>query len=390
MTEEAPSSKKMPRKPRSAPTNLAPNTPTKLGANDEILSSLLRLNNFDSNIKDESLDIDLSACVTISGDSAAMLASTNSLSSTDFWRVLDESAQNAHLELTNASDDVQHQLVCASLSDDGLDDSSIVDVLPNAGYECKTKNFDKNYMCSVGVDAKIVGGVIIKEEKPQHSFSGTFLRPEAPPPTPSPLKRLLIKSHQTDSTERGSSKEKIKRDLKKEMLIIGQTSYQLNATHIDDAAVDNIQTIENKTIDIKIAPTNHVLVSSNQSISSSSFNIFTMSEDNTPSGSSNSNNLVPTSKVETVGIGKKEPGSQETGTNAAEPVFKCLDCDGLILQGRGEYATHEAVGHRVHYRCSVCDSDFEQEAALKKHVKTHRSTDPRKDAWKKCPECGKW
>ncbi|XP_050317924.1 serendipity locus protein H-1 [Bactrocera neohumeralis] len=391
MTEEAPSSKKMPRKPRSAPINIAPNTPTKLGANDEILSSLLRLNNFDSNIKDESLDIDLSACVTISGDSAAMLATTNSLSSTDFWRVLDESAQNAHLELTNASDDVQHQLVCASLSDDGLDDSSIVDDLPNASYECKTKNLDTHYLCSSGIDAKIVGGVIIKEEKPQHSFSGTFLRPEAPPPTPSPLKRLLIKPHQADyqrQAERCSSKEKIKRDLKNEILTIDR-AYQLNATHIDDAAVDNIQTIENKTNDIKSAPTNHVVVSNNQSISSSSFNIFTMSEDNTPSGSSNSNNLVPASKVETVGIGKKESGSQESGTSAAEPVFKCLDCDGLILQGRGEYATHEAVGHRVHYRCPVCDNDFEQEAALKKHVKTHRSTDPRKDAWKKCPECGK-
>ncbi|XP_054081877.1 serendipity locus protein H-1 [Zeugodacus cucurbitae] len=394
MKEEAPSSKKMPRKPRSAPTNLAPNTPTKVGANDEILSSLLRLNNFDSNIKDESLDIDLSACVTISGDSAAMLASTNSLSSTDFWRVLDESAQNAHLELTNASDDVQHHLVCASLSDDGLDDnSSNADVLPNDDYACKAKNVDKNYLCSSGgIDTKIIGGVVIKEEKPQPSFSGTFLRPEAPPPTPSPLKRLLAKSYQAEAqrqTERCSSKEKIKRDLKKEMHTLDQ-AFQLNATHVDDAAVDNIQTIENKTIDIKSAPTNHVVVSSNQSISSSSFNIFTVSEKNTPSCSSNSsNNVTPTTKAETVGIGKKEPGSQETGANAAEPVYTCLDCDGLILQGRGEYATHEAVGHRVHYRCPVCNSDFEQEAALKKHVKTHRSTDPRKDAWKKCPECGK-
>ncbi|XP_054726289.1 serendipity locus protein H-1 [Anastrepha obliqua] len=375
--KEAPSSKKMPRKPR------APSTPTKMGANDEILSSLLRLNNFDSNIKDESLDIDLSACVTISGDSAAMLASTNSLSSTDFWRVLDDSAQNSHMDLTNASYDVQQPLISGGISDDGLEDCSIVDILPSS--------YDKNF--TPNGDAKIVGGVIIKEEKPQPSFSGTFLRPEAPPPTPSPLKRLLSKPHQGEQPqrqpERGPAKEKIKRNFKKESSAIGQP-YQLNATHLDDAAVDNIHTLAKNTIDIKRAPTNHVVVSSNKAISSSSFNIFTVPETNAPSFNSNSiSNNIATLTSQAEGGVVKESAPQESGTNVPEPVFKCLDCDGLILQGRREYATHEAVGHRIHYRCSMCDRDFEQEAGLKKHIKTHRSTDPRKDAWKKCPDCGK-
>ncbi|XP_004530987.1 serendipity locus protein H-1 [Ceratitis capitata] len=395
MKEEAPSSKKMPRKPRAPPTNLAPSTPTKVGGNDEILSSLLRLNNYDSNMKDESLDIDLSACVTISGDSAAMLATTNSLSSTDFWRVLDESAQNAQLELTNTSDD-QHQLVCASLSDDGLDDSSIPDMLSDTGNMYKTKSIDKIYISSNYSDAKVVSSVVIKEEKPQPSFSGTFLRPEAPPPTPSPIKRLLMKPLQSDQqrqAERCLPKEKIRRDLKKDMNAIGQP-YQLNTTHLDDAAVDNIQSVEYKTTDIKSVPTNHVVVNSNKSISSSSFNIFTLPEVNTPSFSSNSNNIIVAALKPDVAAGSsssnnKEPTSQETGNNTPEPVFKCLDCDGLILQGRGEFAAHEAIGHRIHYRCSVCEQDFEQEAALKKHMKSHRSTDPRKDAWKKCPDCGK-
>ncbi|XP_036323355.1 serendipity locus protein H-1 [Rhagoletis pomonella] len=386
MKEEAPSSKKIPRKPRAAPANMAPSTPTKVGGNDEILSSLLRLNNFDSNIKDESLDIDLSACVTISGDSAAMLA-TNSLSSTDFWRVLDESAQTSQLELINASDELQQQLLSGGLSDDGLEDCSIVDVLPDVGYDLKNKNVEK-YFISNG-DAKVIGGVVIKEEKPQPSFSGTFLRPEAPPPTPSPLKRLLIKPLQADQQRQiDRSKEKIRRDLKKDMHAIGH-SYQLNATHLDDAAVDNIQTVANNTNDIKRAPINHVVVSSNKQISSSSFNIFTLPEDNGPSCSSSNNNNISllTSQADVKVI--KGPFPLETGAKIPEPVFKCLDCDGLILQGRGEYATHEAVGHRIHYRCSVCDRDFEQEASLKKHVKTHRSADPRKDAWKKCPDCGK-
>ncbi|XP_055905612.1 serendipity locus protein H-1 [Eupeodes corollae] len=58
--------------------------------NDEILTSLLKINNFDNSIKDESLDINLSACVTISADPTIIC--NNSLSS-DFWKVFDESAQ---------------------------------------------------------------------------------------------------------------------------------------------------------------------------------------------------------------------------------------------------------------------------------------------------------
>ncbi|XP_055848222.1 serendipity locus protein H-1 [Episyrphus balteatus] len=58
--------------------------------NDEILTSLLKINNFDNSIKDESLDINLSACVTISTDPTIIC--NNSVSS-DFWKVFDESAQ---------------------------------------------------------------------------------------------------------------------------------------------------------------------------------------------------------------------------------------------------------------------------------------------------------
>lgn len=66
--------------------------------NDEILSSLLKINNFDNSIKDESLDINLSACVPISADPTIIC--NNSVSS-DFWKVFDESAQAE--ENTNAS-----------------------------------------------------------------------------------------------------------------------------------------------------------------------------------------------------------------------------------------------------------------------------------------------
>ncbi|XP_067617782.1 serendipity locus protein H-1 [Eurosta solidaginis] len=422
MKEEAPSSKKMPRKTRAPqPAATAPSTPTKFGANDEILTSLLRLNNFDSNIKDESLDIDLSACVTISGDSAAMLGH-NSLSSTDFWRVLDESAQNSQLDLANASDDLQQQLLSSGcLSDDGLDENSIIDAA--AAYELVKNNkmvvSSKSY---IPICSAKVGGVVIKEEKPEPNFSGTFLRPEAPPPTPSPIKRLMVKQQQHEqqrnAEQRYSPKAKIKRDLRDDISAVGQPStyHLLSATQPDDAAVDNnIQIIANKAI--KYAPTtstpttlNNVVVNNNKTISStSSFNIFTLPETNAPScniinsGKSSSNTYNNTNQKNAASNSPAEIGtnnnnssnnklhvvSQEGGTSVPEPLFKCLDCDGLLLQGKGEYTTHEAIGHRIHYRCSVCDRDFEQEAGLKKHIKTHRSTDTRKDAWKKCPDCGK-
>lgn len=58
--------------------------------NDEFLNSLLKTS-FDSNLRDESLDIDLSACVAIYNEPHQL--NCGGLSS-EFWRALDETAQS--------------------------------------------------------------------------------------------------------------------------------------------------------------------------------------------------------------------------------------------------------------------------------------------------------
>lgn len=182
--------------------------------NDEILSNLLRLNNFDSisSIKDESLDIDLSACVTINTDTSGII-SGNSLSSSDFWKVMDESAQIMNLEgggisgSSNSSSNYQHfqhshshhvymngnninncssnnkdQPNCTFSTSASLSPSSppTSDSLPTLLSSSTTSVTNSCNLLNSDNKLELRENLKKSQQQQQMDFSGTFLRPEAP------------------------------------------------------------------------------------------------------------------------------------------------------------------------------------------------------------------
>lgn len=399
------------------------------GRADEIFSTLLRLNNFDSisSIKDESLDIDLSACVTISADPTTGMINGNSLSSHDFWRVLDESAQNpAQLDVSVGSN---------SDGDVGVNANTSTELQRNDGGHFRSKHL----ILSGATNA------LVKQEQ-QHpgasSFSGTFLRPG--PPTSmsmSPLKKMTVSmtTKQPLPAEQQQRKSKIK-----------CANVSLTASSV---ALDQPKKIKTSTLlpVVKLEPPEQLLAdddsntcsshSNNNISSSSSNNNNNNSNNNLPTISKNSFNLFLSSIVDNSTKSNKilsytpitsntnfrivspavavkanaakskspllskvietcapigAPVSEEQNNGALplppppEPVIKCEDCGGMVLRGLQELSIHEAAKHKILYSCSECHRDFENEASLKKHVKTHRTVESRKDAWKKCPDCGKW
>ncbi|SPP80781.1 serendipity locus protein H-1 [Drosophila guanche] len=337
MKEEAPS-KKLPPKIYGGDC-----TPTK-AAHDEILSSLLRINNFDSisSIKDESLDIDLSACVTIS---SASLVNGNSLSSTDFWRVLDESAQN-NTELNLSADVCRDDLASG----------------PSSGSSTTT------------------GGIVARDlSSDNHSseFNVTFLRPEPPNAfTNSPFKKT---SSSTSTTPVKLSPDQMHMQLMPQPMqrkpkLPAATAVRLKVFKeepLEERPMPELKPLNNVVTKVEVCETDYM---------PPAFTIFQQP------------NPVTTTPLEASSM----PPPISTDGNAKPfevdpvPLHKCLDCNGLLLESTEELSKHEAAGHRLRitYKCNECQRDFEMLAGLKKHLKTHR-TEGRKDTWKKCPDCGK-
>lgn len=344
MKEEAPSKKLPPKMYGDG------GTPTK-AAHDEILSSLLRINNFDSisSIKDESLDIDLSACVTIS---SASLVNGNSLSSTDFWRVLDESAQN-NTELNLSTDVCRDDLTGSSSgSGSGLGTSTL---LPASTSEHHSSS----------------------------EFNVTFLRPEPPNAfTNSPFKK---------TSSGGISSIKLSPEqlqLQQQQHLLAQPTLQrkpkLPATTALRLKVFKEEPPEDKQLQMGQSSA-HVVTKvevGEAEFLPPSFTIFQQPK------------LALKSSAESDAASMPPPGI-EAHEKSVEvdpaPLHKCLDCNGLLMETPEELAKHESAAHRLRliYRCGECQREFEVLAGLKKHLKTHR-TEGRKDTWKKCPDCGKW
>lgn len=329
-----------------------PPTPSKQQS-DEILSTLLRMNNFDSisSIKDESLDIDLSACVTISADPSGIIGG-NSLSSSDFWRVLDESAQTSQLDISNGS------IVGGGSGGNGGGNTSreSLQTSPNSssnGNSSNTAN-DKS-------DIKVV----VKKE--QNDFSGTFLKPSTGI-TFSPLKRNIIKPLQAEQQIR---KEKSPTRLIK--IETGPPSLapimRIHQTYIKPQV--ELPKLNNNNASV-------VSVLTNQKTQKD----FSMVTNQPPplAALDTSANKATTVTAAAAAVAKPLP--------LPDPVYKCLDCENLVFRGSQELVKH--TNHRIIYKCPDCDREFDLETSLKKHLKTHRPIDARKDAWKKCPDCGKW
>ncbi|KAH8312107.1 hypothetical protein KR044_009418 [Drosophila immigrans] len=320
MKEEAPSKKLPPKIYGGSGGGGEPSTPTK-AAHDEIISSLLRINNFDSisSIKDESLDIDLSACVTIS---SASFINGNSLSSTDFWRVLDESAQN-NTEL-NLSVDVRDELITGS-------SLAATTTSPSAGGDAQN--------CS--------------------EFNVTFLRPEPPNAfTNSPFKKISTTPVKLPSPEQMQ-------------LQLTQTTQQQRKPRLPAASAVRLKVFKEEPLEEKVKPQVLTKVEQQGEAAEAMPTAFSMFQQ--PSAA---NNMPPPAA----------PPSEAP----PPPLYKCLDCNGLVLDNQQLVSTHKAAAHRLRitYNCSECQREFELLAGLKKHLKTHRS-EVRKDTWKKCPDCGK-
>jgi len=331
MKEEAPS-KKLPPKIYGGDAS----TPTK-AAHDEILSSLLRINNFDSisSIKDESLDIDLSACVTIS---SASLVNGNSLSSTDFWRVLDESAQN-NTELNLSSD------VC------------------------------RDDLAATGSSA--VPSSLASDNHSSSEFSVTFLRPEPPNAfTNSPFKKT---SSSGTSTPVKLSPEQLHQQ---HPLQMPQAQLLQRKPKLPAATAVRLKVFKEEPPEEKHPPDQVVtkVEVCEPEFQPPSFYMFQQAKSAEAVAVADAVSMPP-------------PAASESKPFEVDPapLHKCLDCNGLLLETPDEVAKHEAAAHRLRltYRCSECQREFEVLAGLKKHLKTHR-TEGRKDTWKKCPDCGKW
>ncbi|XP_037942498.1 uncharacterized protein LOC119675372 [Teleopsis dalmanni] len=297
-------------------------------SNDEILSALYRHNNFDS-IKDESLDIDISACVTINADG---LINGSSLSSSDFWRVLDESARNSELD----------------------------DVLMSNHDSSSLREFcqDRDATNSCSSMKSLTNGLgKVKNDQP-NSFSGTFVRPEPPSSLLfSPIKKAVVKSPPDF----------------RQFKIKDQIGSQFDCKTTKTAAA-----IKEEPIDQEAAAK---LVIKSKAISNSS----TSSEPIQCSRSTTNVSTTTATTTTTVGTQNQE----STVYIAPTTRFKCLDCNSIFLKDRQDYVTHYIAKHRIKFVCSECNREFEQEVGLKKHFKSHRPTDGRKDTWKICPECGK-
>lgn len=307
---------------------------------DEILSTLLRMNNFDSisSIKDESLDIDLSACVTISADPSGIIGG-NSLSSSDFWRVLDESAQTSQLDIAN-------NIVSNVLGGGGCNASrESLHTSPSA-----SSNGNSSLSSNEKSDLKLV----VKKE--QNNFSGTFLKPSSGI-TFSPLKRInkpsqVEQQHQIrkdKSPTRWSKTQDTGPPSLAPIIRINQTfiKSQVELPKINNGSLTTVINKQQK----------ESLITGTQP--------------------------PPLAALETPA--KKEDVAAKP---LSEPIYKCLDCDNLIFRGSQKLTEH--TRHHLIYKCPDCDREFDVETSLKKHLKTHRPIDGRKDAWKKCPDCGKW
>lgn len=333
MKEEAPS-KKLPPKLYGGDYAANASTPTK-AAHDEILSSLLRINNFDSisSIKDESLDIDLSACVTIS---SASFINGNSLSSTDFWRVLDESAQN-NTELNLSADVSRDELTAPSPS-----------ASPSVANVANLSNGSAN-------------------DNTNSEFNVTFLRPEPPNAfTNSPFKKITTTPVKVPSPD--------------QMQV--QPQQPQRKTRLPAATALRLQVFKEEPAVEKTAPMQaaktQVLTKVEHCETEHMPHAFTIFQQQQP-------NEMPPPATPLEHSGKLEVEAPPP------PLYKCLDCNGLVLDNQQLVSTHKAAAHRLRitYNCTECQREFELLAGLKKHLKTHRS-EGRKDTWKKCPDCGKW
>uniref|UniRef100_A0A1A9W6M7 C2H2-type domain-containing protein n=1 Tax=Glossina brevipalpis TaxID=37001 RepID=A0A1A9W6M7_9MUSC len=335
MKEEAETNRKLPPKLMGGGTltgtnTLTTNTPSKQQS-DEILSTLLRMSNFDSisSIKDESLDIDLSACVTITADPSGIIGG-NSLSSLDFWRVLDESAQTTQLD---------NGISCSNSNKDRSSSpsaSGIIDLTSDFKNELKE---------------------VLKKQ--QTDFSGTFLRPEAPSSTGtgfSPLKR---------SVKPVPSEQIVKFDMQ-QLRDKSPTGNSMKLEGIPWLAPIYIQSIPKTTIESNITKNTEPL----SKVAHIKKEINIIRNPSTP---------PPLVILENV--------NQDIPKSTAELLYQCLDCEGNVFQDTNELSKH--TNHRINYKCSECEKEFDLETSLKKHLKTHRPLDARKDAWKKCPDCGK-
>lgn len=320
-------------------------TPSKQPS-DEILSSLLRMNNFDSisSIKDESLDIDLSACVTISADPSGMIGG-NSLSSSDFWKALDESAQTSQLDVSGGG-------VSGTASG-----GSVVGGVRSPPSPSPSSN---NSILNTS-DKSDLGNVVKKE---QTDFSGTFLKPSCGI-TFSPLKRC-IKSSGPEQLHMLKDKSPTRFTKLEGQNINGPPllSPIIRLNQFPKPSVDvprlngntNINTISSGTVTIK-----------KESITTNEHFV----------------QPPPLAALDCT-VNKNEAAPAKI---ILEPLYKCLDCD-VAFQDSQELANHN--NHRIIYKCMECEREFDSEPSLKKHLKTHRPIDARKDAWKKCPDCGKW
>ncbi|XP_075150842.1 wings down [Haematobia irritans] len=309
-------------------------TPSKHQPSDEILASLLRMNNFDSisSIKDESLDIDLSACVTIS-DPSGMIGG-NSLSSSDFWKALDESAQTPQLDVSGGGS-VSVGCSRSPPSPSGSSNSIII----------------SSEKCDINITLK----------KEQMDFSGTFLKPSSGISF-SPLKRSSKPTQHLDQQLKEKSPLRFSKSdgggfggvngppsLTPIIRLNQFPKPPIDLPKINGVASTNLNAIKKEVVTIN-------------------------------------NNGSMTEPPPLAALDSTTSKNESAPKIVVDPIYNCLDCD-LAFQGGQELANHN--NHRIIYKCMECDREFDAESSLKKHLKTHRPMDARKDAWKKCPDCGK-
>ncbi|XP_073818870.1 wings down [Musca autumnalis] len=321
-------------------------TPSKQPS-DEILSSLLRMNNFDSisSIKDESLDIDLSACVTISADPSGMIGG-NSLSSSDFWKALDESAQTSQLDVSGSGS--------GNTSGGGVVGCSRSPPSPSPSSNNSILNSsEKNDL-----------GIVLKKE--QTDFSGTFLKPSCGISF-SPLKRC--------SKPLGSDQLHLLKD--KSPTRFTKLETQTNCGPPSLSPIIRINQFPKPPVDLP-----RLNGTSISNTTTSAGTAVTIKKESITTNEHLSAQPPPLAALDCT-VNKNETAPPKI---ILEPMYKCLDCD-VIFQGSQDLANHN--NHRMIYKCMECDREFDAEPSLKKHLKTHRPIDARKDAWKKCPDCGK-
>lgn len=241
----------------------------------------------------------------------------NSLSSSDFWRVLDESAQTSQLDVSNGS--VGNVVVGGGSCNTSRESIQTSPSASSNGNSMPTN--DKN-------ELKVI---VMKE---QTDFSGTFLKPSTGISF-SPLKRT-IKPLQAEHQIR---KEKSPTRLAKSetgppslapIMRIHQTFIK---PQVELPKLNNGNLATNQTVQTHNKQQKELLLATNHP---------------PPLAALETSTNKPTAAVKPLVL--------------LEPIYKCLDCENLIFRGSQEMTKH--TNHRLIYKCPDCEREFDRSRTI--------------------------